>query len=101
MRYFTWDKNKDAANIRKHGVSFETAVRAFSDPYAVKLFDQHIDTEDRWHMLGMVEGNLLLLTVHTTEEEGDNEYIRIISARKADKRCSETYFSKNRERGYL
>jgi hypothetical protein len=26
-----WDERKDAANRRKHGVSFETAQRAFLD----------------------------------------------------------------------
>lgn len=31
---FEWDDNKAAINLRKHGVSFESAADAFSDPYA-------------------------------------------------------------------
>lgn len=30
-----WDPVKAAANRRKHGVSFETALRAFADPFAI------------------------------------------------------------------
>jgi uncharacterized protein len=30
MRY-TWDPAKNAANIRKHGISFEDALRIFDD----------------------------------------------------------------------
>jgi uncharacterized DUF497 family protein len=28
---FEWDEEKNAANKRKHGISFETAAKAFSD----------------------------------------------------------------------
>ncbi len=31
MRW-TWDPNKNEANKRKHGISFETAERVFGDP---------------------------------------------------------------------
>ena len=101
MRYFSWDNNKARANVRKHGISFETAKEAFKDPYAVKRFDRQIGDEERWHTFGMVAGQLLLLVVHTSEDEDDDEYIRIISARKADKGGEAIYFSKNRERGCL
>ena len=29
---FAWDLRKEAANIRKHGVAFETAAKVFTDP---------------------------------------------------------------------
>ena len=32
---FTWDPAKAANNLRKHGISFEEAVRVFADPMAV------------------------------------------------------------------
>ena len=32
---FEWDAPKDAANVAKHGVAFETAQRAFLDPSRV------------------------------------------------------------------
>ena len=28
---FTWDVNKNQANRRKHGISFETATKVFAD----------------------------------------------------------------------
>jgi uncharacterized DUF497 family protein len=31
---FEWDRAKAASTLRKHGVSFETAVRVFADPLA-------------------------------------------------------------------
>lgn len=32
---FEWDRAKAAGNLRKHRVSFEIAVRVFSDPLAL------------------------------------------------------------------
>ena len=32
---FEWDPEKATANLRKHGVSFETATRIFADPFAL------------------------------------------------------------------
>ncbi|WP_433068901.1 BrnT family toxin [Treponema vincentii] len=29
---FEWDENKNKLNQRKHGISFEEAVRVFADP---------------------------------------------------------------------
>ena len=47
MRYFTWDKNKARANIRKHGIDFETAAQVFNDPLAVRNFDQNADVNNQ------------------------------------------------------
>ena len=33
---FEWDQTKAAENYAKHGVSFEAAKAAFSDPFAVE-----------------------------------------------------------------
>ena len=98
-KYFSWDPAKARTNKIAHRISFETAVRAFDDPYAVQYHDQRIDDEDRWHTIGMVDGHLLLLVVHLVEEEDGDEYIRIISARKAETKYEKTYFAINRERG--
>ena len=37
---FTWDAQKAVSNKRKHGVSFETAARVFSDPFALSEQDR-------------------------------------------------------------
>jgi len=87
---FEWDPGKAASNRRKHGVSFDTALRAFADPFAMTEQDRIEGGELRWRTLGMVEGRLLLLVAHTLwdeEEDGQPvEVIRIISAREADRR---------------
>ncbi|NLS20317.1 BrnT family toxin [Rhizobium sp. P40RR-XXII] len=86
---FEWDPVKAAGNVRKHGVSFETAIRVFADPFALSHHDRIEGGEYRWQTLGMVEGHVLLLVAHTIHEDDEDghavEVIRIISARKAEK----------------
>jgi len=76
---WTWDPDKDAANRRKHRVSFETAAFVFDDPMHASRPDPHPDG-DRWQTVGMA-GGVTLLVVHTWSEDSDEG--RIISARKA------------------
>ena len=77
---FEWDARKDAANRRKHGVSFEEAATAFADPRSLTVPDpDHSVEEDRFVLLGLSYRGRLLVVVHV--ERGDN--LRIISARKA------------------
>ena len=42
---FEWDPRKAASNLRKHGVSFEEAVRVFGDPLA-RIFDDPDHSSD-------------------------------------------------------
>jgi uncharacterized DUF497 family protein len=80
---FVWDPLKAEANVRKHGISFETAVLAFSDPFAILVQDRIEDGEERWQTLGMAKEWVLLLVAHTIWDADDIEIIRIISARPA------------------
>lgn len=90
MIKFEWDSTKAAANIRKHGVSFEEAQSVFYDDFAVQFFDDgHLFDEERFLLLGMSTGARLLLVAHCEREAG--HVIRIISARKATKRESAFY----------
>lgn len=80
MLKFEWDKAKAAANLVKHGVSFEEAASIFGDALALTFPDpDHSVAEKRWLSFGTSSEQRLLLVVHT--ERGRN--IRIISARKA------------------
>jgi uncharacterized protein len=79
---FEWDDEKASENYRKHRVLFETAALVFDDPDFVMLPDRDVDGEERWHTIGMVQGVLLLLVVHTLEDEDEEEIVRIISARE-------------------
>jgi uncharacterized protein len=79
---FEWDARKAAANLRKHGISFEEASTALRDPQAATARDpDHSLGEQRFITFGLsVEGRLL--TVAHTEQE---EVLRLISARLADR----------------
>ncbi len=88
---FEWDADKAASNLRKHGVSFQTALRAFADPLALMEQDRVDGGERRWRTVGLVEGWLLLVVAHTVWDEVDGEVIRIISARRAQPRERRRY----------
>lgn len=89
---FTWDAQKNASNLAKHGVSFERATLVFDDPRAISLLDDR-DLEERWLTIGLVNGVVVLVVVHTVEEPHNEteEEIRIISTRKATRREREVY----------
>jgi hypothetical protein len=97
---FEWDPVKAAANLRKHRVSFEIAMRAFADPFALSEQDRIEGGERRWRTLGMVEGRVLLLIAHTFSDEDEDgeaiEVIRIISARAADRNERRRYEQETR-----
>ena len=87
---FEWDEKKNRDCIRKHGVSFEEAQTVFLDENAVRFFDpDHSADEDRFIMLGMSFRLRILVVCHCYRQ--DDEVIRIISARKADKQESKEY----------
>ena len=92
MIWFEWDPVKARANKRKHGVSFETARYAFDDSDALVDHDRIEGGERRWQTLGLVGGVLLLLVAHTVEfEDEEKEVIRIISARRANRKEKQRY----------
>ena len=81
---FVWDENKSRTNLAKHGIAFPTAAKVFDDPRALSFPDRVVESEQRWITIGWAEGVPVTLTVaHTVFEEGIEEIIRIISARKA------------------
>ncbi len=77
---FEWDPKKAAANLRKHGVSFDEARTAFDD----ELGAYYPDTlhADRFILIGYSKPRRLLYVVYA---EVKLDAIRIISARKATK----------------
>ena len=89
---FEWDKTKARANFRRHGVSFDLAKTVFEDPFAVELLDDREDHgEERFVIIGMAEGKVLLFVAYTEREER----IRIISARRATQYEQGDYFQQN------
>ena len=67
-RRFEWNKRKATSNAKKHGVTFDEALLAFDDPFA-------------------------LIEVDFTERETNDglSVLRIIGARKATKNEREAY----------
>jgi len=81
---FDWDDRKNASNLKKHGVRFETAARVFIDPWFVMEEDCVVEGQMRWRTIGEVDGEMLLLVIHLLrDDEDDQETVRIISAREA------------------
>jgi uncharacterized DUF497 family protein len=88
--HFEWDEKKAAANLKKHGVSFEEAKSAFYDDRAKLIEDpDHSANEDRFVLLGLSATLRLLVVCHCYR--GDDGVIRIISARKATTKETQFY----------
>lgn len=57
------DEDKATANARKHKVAFPIATRVFQDQLGFDLLDDHPRRdEERWTFLGVVDGQLLVVT---------------------------------------
>ena len=86
---FEWDENKNISNQKKHGISFEEAKTVFIDELARLIPDPDGSTgEERFILMGVSRQLNLLTVCHC--ERGLNT-IRIISARKADKKERKQY----------
>ena len=82
-----FDSKKDAANVKKHGVSFSEGDGVHNDPLALTVEDDHAEDEQRFVTIGMNAFGSLMVVVHTNR---GNES-RIISVRKADPKERRNY----------
>ena len=79
---FEWDPGKARRNFRKHGIHFNEASMVFADTLSITIPDpDHSEDEERWVTIGLSNRHRLLVVVHTE----DDESIRLISARTADR----------------
>ncbi len=76
MSSFVWDFFKEVTNVKKHGVDFSTASKAFFDPNR-KIFtdSKHSREEERYFCIGKVENAIL-----TVRFVARGQHIRIIGA---------------------
>jgi uncharacterized DUF497 family protein len=88
---FEWDEKKNESNKAKHGISFELARQVFDDPLHLSIQDRAENGEERWQTLGIVGGVVVLLVAHTWREDGGQDVVRMISARKATKQERRRY----------
>ncbi len=82
---FEWDTLKNEITQKKHGVSFEEAATIFSNENTLIIYDEeHSDVdEERYNAIGYSAKCRALIVCHCYKE--DNEIIRVITARKANK----------------
>lgn len=85
---FEWDGRKAAANVRKHGVSFEGAATVFSDPLSLSIPDpDHSEDEERFLLVGTSFRGGFLVVAHS----GRGDRVRVISACAATARERRAY----------
>ncbi|MGO9864315.1 MAG: BrnT family toxin [Terriglobales bacterium] len=85
---FEWDEEKNAANIKNHGIDFLDAALIFASPTLEAIDDRADCGEVRTIAFGL-SGETVLQVVYT--RRGEN-VIRIISARKANRYDREKYY---------
>ena len=79
---FEWHAAKAAANVRKHGVTFDEASTVFADPLALLMPDpDHSEGEERYVLLGMSSRPRLLVVAFSERPPRT----RLISARRASR----------------
>jgi uncharacterized DUF497 family protein len=89
---FEWDDEKEQKNIKKHKIDFSTAAHVFSDNCRIEKYDgKHSEDEDRYKVIGAINGYLMIIVVSYTMRKND-KVIRMISARKAEKEEREEYY---------
>jgi hypothetical protein len=84
---FVWDPNKAAANLRKHGVAFETACEVFFDPFVSFVGTDVVDRKRREMVIGMTVDWRVLRVVYIFRKGS----ICIISARPVTSQERNTY----------
>jgi uncharacterized DUF497 family protein len=88
---YIWHNEKNELNKKKHGISFEEAIRVFDDPFSYEVFDEFNSLdEDRYRIIGTITGFVLgrFVTVSVTYWD---ELIRVFSARDANQIEIEEY----------
>lgn len=84
---FQWDKGNQSKSLEKHGITNQEAEEAFFGEKLIAPDQRHSGTEQRFGMLGKTSSGNILFIVFTLRKQ----HIRIISARKADKKEREIY----------
>jgi uncharacterized DUF497 family protein len=85
---FEWDDEKAAANVIKHGLSFDEAKTVFDDPLYVDFYDpDHSSDEHRYLIVGRSHNRRLLIVSYTERQNA----VRLISARLLTKSEREMY----------
>ncbi len=87
---FEWDERKNAINIRNHKIDFDDVRAVFKGAMLIDYDDRYHYGEDRWIGLGLMH-SIVVVVVFTEPRE---DTVRIISARKANRKEQEEYYEK-------
>ena len=83
-----WDRRKNRANLARHGIAFEDAIRIFEGPTLEKVDDRFDYGETRVYAIGVVSGIEITL-IYTDVSESER---RIISAWRAERHERKAYW---------
>ncbi len=84
----TWDDDKARINLVMHGVSFDEAQRVLVDPHVLIEDDWSEPSEQRLRAIGLSVGRVLFVVF----VEIDEDFVRLISARKANRHEQDRYY---------
>ena len=86
---FEWDDEKAKTNLQKHGITFKTAAKVFSDENRIDEPDViHSVVEERRKVTGKVGKVIFVIYTERTPAR------RIISAREATERERRRYYDR-------
>ena len=92
---YEWDPEKDKENEGKHGLSFEEAAEVFLDPLALTFDDpDHSNDESRFITIGVTIKQRVVFVSHA---DGNDDRVRIISARETTRRERNDYEERSRK----
>lgn len=84
---FQWDKGNQSKSLEKHSITIQEAEEAFFGEKLIIPDQHHSEIEQRYDMLGQTNSGKTLYIVFTIRKL----QVRIISARRADKKEREIY----------
>ena len=93
---FVWDEAKRRKVIEEHKIDFELIFDVFEDVFSFDFedYEHSTETEIRWGIIGQTAQYGLIVLIYTIAENND---VRFISARKAEKWMVKKY-EENRRR---
>lgn len=86
---YVWDERKNLANIQRHGIDFKEVCQIFEWPLIRRIDNRKDYGETRWIAMGWYI-NEVVVVVYTIRKD----YIRIISARRANRNERKIYQEK-------
>lgn len=90
---FDWDPDKDNKNYQKHKIHLSTAIPFFEDPDPDEEYDEEHSTDEIRYRGTFRYNDYYLYIVYTIR---NNDIIRIISARLANRSEIEHYYRRSR-----